>query len=275
MSTIFYNLVVLVTSVVPGHYVWVSIVVITILLRLIFVKSTYGMLKTQHKQKGLQGELSKIKETHKADPKAQQQATMDLYKREGVNPLGSCLPMIVQIVLLIGFYSVFTKIGIGGEVKANLLYSFVPHLASLNSHFFGIDLALKVSDLVKLGGTIGIVSYLFPILTGGSQLWLSILTKQMQPKNEPGKQPDFASALNTQMMYIFPIMTAYISFTLPSALSIYWIVQTVFMAFQQQMIMKKLKEEEIITEEVAEVLGAKKLETYNKGGVVVTVKEKK
>jgi len=275
MTAFFYNLVVAVTSIVPGHYVWVSVVVITILLRLLFVKSTYGMLKTQHKQKGLQGELAKIKEAHKADPKAQQQATMDLYKREGVNPLGSCLPMIVQIVLLIGFYSVFTKIGIGGDVKSDLLYSFVPHLSSMNSYFFGIDLALKVSELAKLGGAIGIVAYLFPLLTGGSQLWLSILTKAMQPKPVAGKAPDFASAMNTQMMYIFPIMTAYISYTLPAALSIYWITQTVFMAIQQQMIMKKLKEEEVVTEEVAEVLGAKKLETYNKGGVVVTVKEKK
>lgn len=275
MSTFFYNLLVAVTSIVPGHFVWVSIVVITILLRLLFVKSTYGMLKTQHKQKGLQGELNKIKETHKGDPKAQQQATMDLYKREGVNPLGSCLPMIVQIVLLIGFYSVFTKIGIGGEVKTDLLYSFVPHLSSMNSHFFGIDLALKVSELIKAGGTIAIASYLFPLLTGGSQLWLSILNKALQPKREPGAQPDFASALNSQMMFIFPIMTAYISFTLPAALSIYWITQTVFMAIQQQMIMKRLHEEEVITEEIAEVIGAKKLETYNKGGVTVTVKEKK
>ena len=275
MSTFFYNLVVLVASIVPGHYVWVSIVVITILLRLIFVRSTYGMLKTQHKQKGLQGELGKIKETHKGDPKAQQKATMDLYKREGVNPLGSCLPMIVQIVLLIGFYSVFTKIGIGGAVKTNLLYSFVPHLDSLNSHLFGMDLALKTSQLVKVGGVAGILAYLFPVLTGGTQLWLSILTKAMQPKPQPGKAPDFASAMNSQMLFIFPIMTAYISFTLPSALSIYWITQTVFMAIQQQIIMKRLKAEEVITEEVAEVIGAKKLATYNKGGVVVTVKEKK
>lgn len=276
MSTFFYNLVVLVTSVVPGHYVWVSIVVITVLLRSLFIKSTYSMLKTQHKQKGLQGELSRIKEIHKEDVKAQQQATMELYKREGVNPLGSCLPMIIQIVLLIGFYQVFTKIGIGGEVKDNLLYSFIPHIDSLNSHFFGLDLAKKVSELIKVGGAIGIVSYLFPLLTGGSQLIQSLQTKAMQPKSAQGtKEGDFAAALNNQFIFIFPVMTAYISYTLPAALSIYWIVQTVFMIIQQKLIMDRFKREEIVVEEVAESIGAKDIKTYNKGGVITTVKKKK
>ena len=109
MITFFYNLLVFFTYLTPGHYVWVAIVIMTLIIRFAFLPSGLKMLRVQHKQKTLQPEINKLKEVHKGDKKAEQQATMDLYKREGVNPLSSCLPMIIQIVVLIGFYQVFTK----------------------------------------------------------------------------------------------------------------------------------------------------------------------
>ena len=273
LTNFFYNLLVFFAYVIPGHYVWVSVVLITVLIRLAFLKPTYSMLKTQSKQKNVQGEINKIKAEYKDDQKLQQQKIMELYKKEGVNPLGSCLPMIIQIVLLFGFYGVFTKVGFT-ELHLDRLYSFIPHPASLNAWFFGADLTQTVKQLVS--GPVGYVAILFPVLTGLTQMYQAIQAKALQPKPTPGdKTADFSKMLNTQMTYFMPLLIAYISYTLPSALSIYWITQTVAMIIQQHFMIKKLQDEEIIIEEIAEALDAKSIKEFKKGGVITTVREKK
>jgi YidC/Oxa1 family membrane protein insertase len=231
------------------------------------------MLKTQGKQKNVQADLNKIKEQYKDDQKAQQAAIMELYKKEGINPLGSCLPMVIQIVLLFGFYGVFTKIGFA-TIHLDKLYSFTPHPASLNPWFFGADLTQTVATLFK--GPVGWVAILFPVLTGLTQMYQSIQAKALQPKPTPGdKTADFSKALTTQMTYFMPLFIAYISYTLPGALSIYWITQTLAMIIQQHFMIKKLKDEEVVVEEIAEALEAKSVQSFKKGDVTVTVREKK
>ncbi|MFA5261226.1 MAG: YidC/Oxa1 family membrane protein insertase, partial [Candidatus Omnitrophota bacterium] len=248
MTNFFYNLVVFFSYITPGHYFWVAIVLITVILRLAFMKPTFNMLKTQKKQKKVQGQLSEIKAKYKDDPKAQQEATMAIYKQEGINPLGSCLPLIIQMVLLYGFYQVFRMSDLS-VVKPDIIYSFVPRPETLNTWFFGMDLTQTIAQVVK--GPVGWVGYIFPVLTGGTQLIQSLQARSLQPVSEKGsKEGDFARAMSMQMTYFFPLITAYISYTLPSALSIYWITQTVFMVVQQYFIMKKFQDEEIVAEEV-------------------------
>lgn len=273
LTNFFYNLLVLFAYLIPGHYVWISVVLITVLIRLAFLKPTYTMLKTQGKQKNVQKDLEAIKLKYKDDQKAQQQAIMDLYKKEGINPLGSCLPMIIQIVLLFGFYGVFTRIGFN-EIHLDKLYSFTPHPTTLNPWFFGADLTQTVANLIK--GPVGWVAILFPVLTGLTQMYQSIQARALQPKPTPGdKAGDFSKALNTQMTYFMPLFIGYISYTLPAALSIYWITQTVAMVIQQHFMIKKLKDEEVVVEEIAEALEAKNIQSFKKGDVTVTVREKK
>lgn len=273
LTNFFYNLLVSLTWLVPGHYVWVAIVIITVILRLVFLKPTFQMTHMQHKQKSLQGEINKLKEKHKDDKKAEQQATMELYKREGINPLSSCLPMIIQLIVLIGFYQIFTRVGLG-PIKTDILYSFTPHNGVLNSSFFGLDLSKKVINLVKLGGWMRL-AYLLPILAGITQLIQALQTKALQPKPAPNAKGDsFQNALNTQFIYLFPIMTAYISYTLISALSIYWITQTVLMVIQQKYIMARLQPiGEDLEEGVAAAIDQPKVS--QKGGVLVEVRRKK
>lgn len=273
MTQFFYNLVVLFSYLTPQHYFWVSIVLITILIRLAFLKPTFTMLSTQKKQKNVQKKLNEIKQQYKDDPKAQQEAIMAVYKQEGINPLGSCLPLVIQMVLLYGFYQIFRLQGLD-VVKPELLYSFMPHPEHLNTWFFGVNLTQTVAELVK--GPVGWVAYIFPLLTGGTQLIQSLQARAMQPPAEKGsKEGDFSRAMTAQMTYFFPIITTYISYTLPSALSIYWITQTLAMIIQQYFIMKKFQQEEVVAEEVAEALGAKEVREFKKGGVTVTVREKK
>lgn len=273
LTEFFYNLLVLFAYVIPGHYIWVSIVIITVLIRLAFMKPTFTMLKTQKKQKNIQKQLNELKIKYKDNPKAQQEETMKLYKQEGINPLGSCLPLIIQMVLLFGFYGVF-RLSELGTLKPDLLYSFIPRPDSLNAWFYGVDLTKTVQQVVQ--GPVGWIGYIFPLLTGGTQFIQSLQAKSLQSPAEKGsKEGDFARAMTTQMTYFFPIITAYISYTLPTALSIYWVTQTVAMIVQQYFIMKRFQQEEVLAEEVAEVLGAKEVKQFKKGDVTVTVREKK
>lgn len=279
MSQFFYNLIVFFSYLIPGHYIWVAIMLITVLLRLIFVPSSFSMARMQKKQKSMQGRMDEIKEKHKEDKAAQQQALMDLYKQEKFNPLGGCLSSIVQIVVLFGFYGVFTKVGLGGDVHTDLLYSFVPKPEFLNTTFFGLDLTKTVAQLVQGGGA-GVWAIGFPIVAGALQLILSLQMKVAQPKPKPGQENTMANLMTGQFTYIFPLMTAYISYTLVSALSIYWVVQTAFMIVQQKIINSKVH----LAEEIAEieskelVAGASsptpKVKVIKKKGVEVTVREK-
>jgi len=241
MTNFFYNLLIAFTALVPGGYVWVAVVLITVLLRLIFLKPSLDMVKIQHRQKELQPHVDKLREIHKDDKKTQQQAIMDLYKKEGFNPLSGCLPMIVQLVVLIGFYRIFTKIGLTGGVHADLLYSFTPRPDTVNTGFLGYDLAQTVVQLTKGGGLKGTLAFAFPAVTAATQLIQSLQARSLQPKPAAGKRGDFSQALTGQMTYLFPIMAGYISYTLNAALSIYWITQTVFMIVQQVVIVRRLQ----------------------------------
>lgn len=280
MTQFFYNLLVFFSYLIPGHYVWVAIALITILLRLIFVPSSFSMARMQKKQKLMQGRMNEIKEKHKDDKTAQQQALMDLYKEEKFNPLSSCLSSIVQIVVLIGFYGVFTRVGLSGGVHTDLLYSFTPRPDFLNTTFFGLDLTKNIAELVRGGGA-GVWALAFPIIAGGLQLILSIQMKAVQAKPKPGEENAMANLMTGQFTYIFPLMTAYISYTLVAALSVYWVVQTAFMVIQQKFINDKVH----LAEEVAEMeskqltpgasLPAPKTRLVRKKGVETTVREKR
>ena len=280
INEFFYNLLVFFAYLIPGHYVWIAIVIITVILRLIFVRSSVTMARTQKKQKAMQGKMDAIKDKHKDDKAAQQQALMALYKEEKFNPLSSCLPSIIQIVVLIGFYGVFTGIGLAGEVKTDLIYSFVPKPEYLNTSFFGLDLTQKISDLVRGGGA-GLWALAFPLVAGGLQLVLSLQMKAVQPKPRPGEENSFANMMTGQFTFIFPLMTAYISYTLVSALSIYWVVQTAFMVAQQKYINNKVHlAEDVVELEAKELTAGSSLKAPNakvtqRKGVEVTVREKK
>jgi len=288
MTQFFYNLLIAFTALVPGGYVWVAIVLITVLLRLIFLKPSLDMVKIQHRQKQLQPHVDKLRELHKDDKKTQQQAIMDLYKKEGFNPLAGCLPMIVQLVVLIGFYRIFTRIGLTGGVHTDLLYSFTPRPDSIKTGFLGYDLAKTVVQLTKGGGLKGILAFAFPIVTAGTQLIQSLQARALQPKPAPGKQKDFSQALTSQMTFLFPIMAGYISYTLNAALSIYWITQTVFMIVQQAVVVRRLQAAlpaqsaapaapDAVTATVVDQIEAPKTpsQTFRRKGVEVEVREKK
>lgn len=233
----------------------IAIIALTILVRLILMPMTRKSLVAQKKMKDLQPHLEKIKKDHGHDQKAMTRKTMELYKEHGVNPITtSCLPLLIQFPIFIALYRVFWNFSQFSSF--NLLYSFVAKPQSINTHFLWLNLG-KPDPL-----------YILPILAGATLFWQ---TKMMTPdpkkeenqsQNKGQQMEQFQQMFSKQMLYLFPLMTVFIALKFPAALSLYWIVTTLFGIAQQYLILRG----EGGASKLVAISGAK--------GSIVTVKKK-
>ena len=150
---------------------------------------------------------------------------MALYQKEKINPFGGCLPLLVQLPILIALYQVFWK-GLRPEEMVRL-YSFVSNPGIINPAF------LNIIDLGK-------ASLVLAILAGITQF---IQTKMVSPQmqNNKGSKAmagQFSNMMQKQMLYFFPFFTVFILWTLPSAIGLYWTVNNLFSIGQQYLIFK-------------------------------------
>jgi YidC/Oxa1 family membrane protein insertase len=218
-----------------------SIIALTILIRLLLYPLTNSQLRASKKMQDIAPHINKLKEKHKGDAKTLQAETMKLYKEFGVNPAAGCLPVLIQLPLIWALYSalqLIVKPGAAVLSQVNhMLYNNSLRLTTpWDTAFFGLPLAQNPSHLLS---TIGPLILLVPIATGVFQF---IQTKMMLnpktqnkdgSKKEEKKKEDFATAFQSQSLYIFPIMIAFFSYGFPIGLSLYWNTFTIFGIIQQ------------------------------------------
>jgi YidC/Oxa1 family membrane protein insertase len=231
-----FNLLVFFYNIVPGNDMSLAIVLVTIVLKFVLLPFTVRMLKAQKGLQQLQPKLQALQKKHKGDREALGRATMELYKKEKINPFSSCLPLLIQLPFLFAIFRVFRD-GFESE-KLDTLYSFVSNPGSLNPVSFGINLADPFIP--------------FAVLAGLAQFWQTkMLIQDKQPKIPGAKDEGMATAMNKQMMYFMPIITVIIGATLPGGLSLYWFVFTLLTVLQQYMVFKpKDKNSDIIEGEI-------------------------
>lgn len=225
------NLLVGITNILPGHEVGWAILLVTIIVRTALLPLSIHQARRssnhQEKMSELQGDVKKIQKKHKDDKAKQAEETMRLYREKGVNPASGCLPLLIQLPILIALYRVFLS-GLTPDVFP-ALYSFVSEPTTLVSGFFGVQLtepSLQLGVLAGIGQFIQ-MRYLSP-----------------KPPSTPGANEDAAAmtaAMQKNMMYIFPVMTVFIALQLPAALALYWLVSTVFGIGQQLFLLRVLK----------------------------------
>jgi YidC/Oxa1 family membrane protein insertase len=216
-----------------------SIIGLTVVIRFVLYPFTAAQLKTSKKMQDITPHISGLKEKHKNDTKKLHEETMRIYKEHGVNPAAGCLPMLIQLPIIWGLYAVLDKVVRLGakenlEYVNKMVYSPSLKLSSpLDQIFFGIALSQSPSELLP---KLGVFVFLIPLITGVLQY---IQSKMMVPPaaaTKEKKQDDFASAFQTQSLYIFPVMIAFFSYSLPLGLSLYWNTFTLFGILQQQRI---------------------------------------
>lgn len=204
-----------------GSNLGLAIIFLTIVIRLVLVPVTLPSLKSAKKMQELKPALDRLKKKYK-DPKKLQQAQLQLYKQNKVNPASGCLPQIVQIIILISLYRVLTDF-IGQEFLNGI---------KINLNFLWLNLAQPDPY------------YVLPIVAGVSQLLYSLLmqtgtvSEVKNPKNKAKKQKEedkleMAQSIQKQMVYTMPLMTGIIALRFASGLALYWSISTIFSLVQQ------------------------------------------
>ena len=263
-----FNLLILLVFLMPKNNLGMAVIILTILIRLAILPLTKTITRQQALMQKLKPEMDKLKVEYKDNQQEMAKATMEFYKKHNISPFGSCLPMIVQLVILIVLYYVF-RIGVTTE-RFDLLYSFTPRPDSINPNFLGIDLSKP--DL-----------WVLPIITGVLQF---IQTWQMLPKGKISKD-DPAGAMQKNMVYFFPIFTVMIARGFPAALPLYWSVSSIVSIIQQKSVLAqtdkinvreadKLLESGANIDEVVNIESTKQeIEKSTKKGVEITVRKRK
>ena len=208
-------------NVIPGHDFGIAIIVLTIVTRIILYPLNQKAIKSQKEMQVIQPKVKEIQQKYKDDKEKQGRALMELYKQHKINPASGCLPILVQLPILWGLFSVL-RAGLNPE-KLSQLYSFVAHPSVINNIFLGIlDLSQK--------------SIILAILAGIAQF---IQSKMITPQTSPASGSDFSSLMSKQMLYFFPVITVFIAASLPAGLALYWVATTVFGIGQQYLVLKK------------------------------------
>ncbi|MBP9716412.1 MAG: YidC/Oxa1 family membrane protein insertase [Candidatus Levybacteria bacterium] len=212
-----------------------SIIALTIVIRIVLYPLISAQLRASKKMQDLAPHISNLKDKHKGDKKKLQEATMLLYKEHGVNPAAGCLPTLIQLPVIFGLYNVLNSVV---HKNSSELLSFINGIvidplkltSAWESTFFTIPLGQSPSQLLSSAPIIAIG---VPLLTGLLQFFQTKMLFSSKPKDKKKRNDDFASVFQTQSTYIFPIMIAFFSFTLPVGLSLYWNTFSIFGIIQQ------------------------------------------
>ena len=185
------------------HNYGVAIILLTVLTKVLFFPLTLKSMRSMKAMQALQPQINSLRSKHKSDPQRVQRETMELYREHRVNPLGGCLPMVVQIPV---FYALYVALSVSVEMQNAPFICF--------GRFFGVD--LWICDLAAHDPT-----YVLPILMG-----LSMLIQQKMT-------PTMGDPRQAKMMLIMPVVFTFMFLNLPSGLVLYWTLSNVLQIAQQ------------------------------------------
>jgi YidC/Oxa1 family membrane protein insertase len=183
---------------ITGDNYGIAIIVVTIIIRLVLLPLMLKQTKSSKAMQALQPEMAKLKEKYSSkDQQTQQklqQETMALFQKHGVNPLAGCLPLVVQMPILIGFYHAIMR------------------TEAIAEHtFLWFDLGDKDPY------------YILPIVAGIT----TFIQQKMMMAGTANQNPQMA-----MMLWLMPIMIVVFAISFPAALSLYWVVGNLFMIIQ-------------------------------------------
>ncbi|TCS80820.1 membrane protein insertase YidC [Tepidibacillus fermentans] len=181
-----------------------SIIVVTIIIRFLVLPLMITQIKSQKAMQALQPEITKIREKYKDNPQKIQEETMKLFQKHNVNPLSGCLPILIQMPILIAFYHAIMR------------------NPDISAHSF-LWLQLGQKDPY----------YILPILAA---VFTYIQTVMMNTSVATTPQAVQQQKIMSIMM---PLMILFIGITLPSALALYWVVGNIFTIAQTKLITHK------------------------------------
>jgi len=221
----------------------IGIILLTITVRLVLLPLTISQTKAMARMQMLQPELKEIQEKYKGDQQKLQQETMDFYKKNNVNPLSGCLPLILQMPVFFALYQLLRDLGVNAYgAGQQTLYKFL------------------WLDLTKMDPF-----YILPILMVVTMIISSRLTQTDATKT---------GMSGVLMTYGLPLVFGFISYRLQSGILVYWVTTNIWSIGQQWVVNKMIKKEkEKAAKKKKEV--AKLSEAEKKSETKTIVKSKK
>lgn len=189
-----------------GHKWAAAIVTLTLIVRSLLIPLVVKQVKSMRAMQRLQPEMKRLQQKYKKDRQRLNQELMDLYKREGVNPLGSCLPIGAQAPVFIAMYwslrHITEDLGVGSMPFLGIADLAVPARASVGGWILLIVMA--VTSVVSM--------------------------RQMSSAQSPQQQ---------KIMQLLPIFFVFVLMNFPAALVLYWMTQNIFQFVQQTIMLRR------------------------------------
>lgn len=226
-----YNGFIYLINVMPGGDVGFAIIVLTLLIRVIFYPAFAASIRTQMGMQAAQAEIDEINKLYKDNPEEKAKRTLDLYKQKKIRPFAGIIALLVQIPIFIGLYFAFFHQPLP-KIAENLLYSFVSVPQVINTNFLGfIDLTTAHNILLALlvGALQYGVAYISTARTKGSLL---SMPKERQAAHRMQQN---------MMLYMFPALMAFIAYSVPAAVGIYFVATNLISIGQELLIREQLK----------------------------------
>jgi YidC/Oxa1 family membrane protein insertase len=178
-----------------------AIIFLTLVIKIVLYPLSYKQMHSMKKMQDIQPKVKELQEKYKKNPEKANQAIMELYKENKVNPMSGCLPLLVQMPILIALFQALRDFVYVDPAAAKFLW--VPHLKDPDPY------------------------YIIPVLVA--------LTTYLQSKVTTPASGDNPAAEQTQkmMLYFMPLFIGYISLNFPAGLGIYWTFFSIFGALQQ------------------------------------------
>ena len=210
-----------------------AILALTVVVKLILFPLANKSYESMSKMRMMQPKMEELKKKHAKDPQKQQQAMMELYKTEKINPLAGCLPMLVQIPV---FYALYKVLFVTIEMRHAPFFGWIKDLSARDPstiwNLFGA-IPWDPASLPVLGGLLGGPLHLGILpLVYGLTMWLQMA---MSP---PSQDP-----MQRQIFALMPIVFTFIMAPFAAGLLIYWAWNNVLSILQQYVIMHKFKAE--------------------------------
>lgn len=211
-----------------------SIIVLTIIVRLILFPLTLRQLKSMKAMQAIQPQLAEIKKKYK-DQRAQLEATQALYKEYGVNPVaGSCLPLLVQMPVLFALFYALNAVLRNATLHGinSLIYPFLPKFATFPNIY--LTWLTFINPVWKISLGVPDPTHILPILAAlatFAQLRMS-MARQATTTNNSGKK-DVTQQQQLLMQIISPIMILIFGLSYAAGLALYWTTSSIFGMVQQ------------------------------------------
>lgn len=192
----------------------ITIIVFTIVIKFVMIPLTIHQLKSSKKMQEMQPKIQEIQKKYANNKEMMNQKTMQLYKDEQINPVGGCLPLLIQMPIILGLFAL---------LRTPQDYITDPEfLHALRDSF------LWIADLSQPD------KWILPILAGVSTYFSFSMSGSGMESNPSMKT----------MKYIFPVMILWMARSNPAGLSLYWFISTLFQIGQQYFMNKAGKKKE-------------------------------